>query len=635
MKKTLLNLSMLLLFMIVGLGSAWAEAQYETLAFSSTTNSVVITSAGQGEPGGDVKASQGIVTVTSDGGQLLANRALQIYKTNSMTVSVPKTYVITSIDFTYPSSCYPFAEAIPDGLTNATTKTTATSIATYKTSTSTSSITFTNIAGGQTKVNKMTVYYKSSGEEDSDEEVYNINIDKNIVGGSVSADLTTAKENTEVTLSITPNQGYSFSSLSVKDADNKDVSVNNYKFTMPASNVVVSATFEPVSQNENEITVTYNFNDKDAYPNGFPTSGTNVAKAKTFKISGNDIVINAPTSYYTINSTTNNRGLFFGKTAAVNGKPSNGTAYLGFPAKEGYKLTKVSVTTTAGVAGSVKMNIYDTSWNVMSTESSTTSSTKEEFVFNLTSSAVNTEYRLASGSSGKNLQFDNIVLIYEEVDPVFTSQTLSLKAEDKDGYWATFSSDKVTFFPNDVTVNTVVVENGIVNLLAGEDGVLEEDIIEIDEKTVDGYYVPANTGVLVYSVETSATYYEVENKSVEKIDADFNMLRPASVAMETAGSYKFYKLSYKSAEKDALGFYYGVEGGAAFTMSNQTGAYLAVPSSSAGNVKAFVLAEGSTGIDAVAAKIDANAQIYNVAGQRVSSVTKGLYIQNGKKFFVK
>lgn len=633
MKKTLLNLSMLLLFMIVGLGSAWAEAQYETLAFSSTTNSVVITSAGQGEPGGDVKASQGIVTVTSAGGQLQANKALQIYKTKSMTVSVPKTYVITSIDFTYPSSCYPFAEAIPDGLTNATTKTTATSIATYKTSTSTSSITFTNIAGGQTKVNKMTVYYKSSGEEDSDEEVYNINIDKNIVGGSVSADLTTAKENTEVTLSITPNQGYSFSSLSVKDADNKDVSVNNYKFTMPASNVVVSATFEPVSQNENEIAVTYNFNDKDAYPNGFPTSGTNVAQAKTFKISGNDIVINAPTSYYIINNTTSNCGLFFGKTTATNGTPTDGTAYLGFPAKEGYKLTKVSVTTTATVAGSVKMNIYDASWKAMSAELSTTASKKLTFEFSLTSSVVNTEYRLASGSSGKNLQFDNIVLIYEEVDPVFTLQTLSLNAKDNDGYWATFSSDKVTFFPNDVTVNTVVVDDGTVTLLAGEDGVFEKGDVTIGEEEVEGYYVPAKTGVLVYSVENSATYYEVENKSVEEVDEELNMLRPASEKME--GDYKFYKLSYKSENLDALGFYYGKAGGVAFEMTNKNGAYLAVPSSSAGNVKAFVLAEGSTGIDAVAAKIDANAQIYNVAGQRVSSVTKGLYIQNGKKVFVK
>ena len=31
----------------------------------------------------------------------------------------------------------------------------------------------------------------------------------------------------------------------------------------------------------------------------------------------------------------------------------------------------------------------------------------------------------------------------------------------------------------------------------------------------------------------------------------------------------------------------------------------------------------------------ANAPIYNIAGQRVNNATKGIYIQNGKKFIVK
>ena len=45
---------------------------------------------------------------------------------------------------------------------------------------------------------------------------------------------------------------------------------------------------------------------------------------------------------------------------------------------------------------------------------------------------------------------------------------------------------------------------------------------------------------------------------------------------------------------------------------------------------------GQTGInDAVAAKADVNAPIYNLAGQRVNANFKGIAIQNGKKFIAK
>ena len=55
-----------------------------------------------------------------------------------------------------------------------------------------------------------------------------------------------AAAGTTVTLTITPNTGYLLSSLEVKDATNADVSVNSsYQFTMPTTNVTVTATFAP------------------------------------------------------------------------------------------------------------------------------------------------------------------------------------------------------------------------------------------------------------------------------------------------------------------------------------------------------------------------------------------------------
>ena len=44
---------------------------------------------------------------------------------------------------------------------------------------------------------------------------------------------------------------------------------------------------------------------------------------------------------------------------------------------------------------------------------------------------------------------------------------------------------------------------------------------------------------------------------------------------------------------------------------------------------------GATAISNVNAEQNANAPIYNMAGQRVSNAVKGVFIQNGKKFVIK
>lgn len=62
--------------------------------------------------------------------------------------------------------------------------------------------------------------------------------------GTVEASATAAKKGTEITLTITPDEGYLFDAVTVKDADGKDIEVKDNKFTMPASDVTVSATFK-------------------------------------------------------------------------------------------------------------------------------------------------------------------------------------------------------------------------------------------------------------------------------------------------------------------------------------------------------------------------------------------------------
>ncbi len=64
-----------------------------------------------------------------------------------------------------------------------------------------------------------------------------------VEGGTISASVSSAYMGDEVTLTATADDGYFFSAWDVRDANNSPITVSNNKFTMPNSNVTVSATF--------------------------------------------------------------------------------------------------------------------------------------------------------------------------------------------------------------------------------------------------------------------------------------------------------------------------------------------------------------------------------------------------------
>ena len=64
-----------------------------------------------------------------------------------------------------------------------------------------------------------------------------------VQNGTISASPTSAYKGETVTLTATPASGYCLGSWTVKDASNNNITVTNNQFTMPDSNVTVSATF--------------------------------------------------------------------------------------------------------------------------------------------------------------------------------------------------------------------------------------------------------------------------------------------------------------------------------------------------------------------------------------------------------
>ena len=217
-------------------------------------------------------------------------------------------------------------------------------------------------------------------------------------------------------------------------------------------------------------------------------------------------------------------------------------------------------------------------------------------------------------------------------EPTYTKQTpVTFRAEDNGNYYATFSNDKVTFITSDYSeAYKIVVSAG--NIVKTK---FEEVAADINGKTVKGFYIPANTGILLYSIAETADYYTVENKTVDALADGTNMLKPAPVAggIFTAEPGKvYYKLAYNDyTAKTGLGFYWGAGEGGAFYVKAGT-AYLAVPKAKAAGAKGFAFNGEATGIEGVNANVENAKAIYNLNGQRVASMAKpGLYIVNGKK----
>ena len=220
--------------------------------------------------------------------------------------------------------------------------------------------------------------------------------------------------------------------------------------------------------------------------------------------------------------------------------------------------------------------------------------------------------------------------------PTYTSATVNFVAHAGADYYATFSNAKVVFMPKDVTISAVTVENNDVVMWKSTEDVLgKEETVKIAGADVAGYYIPANTGVLLNSQKGGeVTYYTVENKEVAAYSADLNnMLMPSVAGGEFTAKTgcKYYKLAYNDySAQTGLGFYWGADNGGAFSVKAGT-AYLEVPAGKA-TAKGFAFNGESTGIEGMNANVENAKAIYNLNGQRVASMAKpGLYIVNGKK----
>ena len=147
--------------------------------------------------------------------------------------------------------------------------------------------------------------------------------------------------------------------------------------------------------------------------------------------------------------------------------------------------------------------------------------------------------------------------------------------------------------------------------------------------------IPKGSGV-VLSSSVPDTYYFYESLTADEKDTN-NKLRGSDESATTTGGNYYYALTL-NADRDpkSVGFYFMTAEGKPFTNGAHK-AYLALdtmfaePGSGVKSYFTLLGDEDPTGIENVNANVNLNANIYNVAGQRMSKMQKGINIINGKK----
>lgn len=193
--------------------------------------------------------------------------------------------------------------------------------------------------------------------------------------------------------------------------------------------------------------------------------------------------------------------------------------------------------------------------------------------------------------------------------------------------YGTYYTEDAFVMPEGVTGYTITSEDGLT--------------LKFNKAYVAGAVVPAKTALVLKATEELTankeyTYTIVNSDAVAPTD---NLLHGSveNATTNVDGAHAYYKLA--NDPTDGLGFYYGAEGGVAFTNGAHK-AYLAVMTKTMSQMRGFSFDSMTTGINHVVANAEhaKSTVIYDLNGRRVNSLNaaaKGVYIVNGKKVIVK
>lgn len=635
MKKTLLNLSMLLLFMIVGLGSAWAQSTWSVTQISGkiANNSITINNATWTLKDMTVGSNANGEPAMSISSQKLkfGNSKNQFWSSYTLSTDYFKDYNVTKVEI----GCYDNGgtesevTVIQGGVTigsAAVSTTTSTNIETLDAAqgeggtlnimfTSTKQASYiTSISvvylgeesgGGDVDVVYHKVIWSVNGETTSEEVAEGDDIKfaspsaKEINGktfvGWVSSPIS-GKQSTEPTYVNAAKMGDADVTYYAVYAKEQKGEVKEWKKITNKADIT-SGTYAIIT-----------FDSRYYLPNS-PATG-NAPTVASPHITNGKIDVTDEMKWKMSFSEAGNMNFESFSTAK---------SYLwGSNTNEGIRITE-----TSGKSGASK------DWEIKETA---------DYGLVLYLPSVNRylstyngqDWRNYSSTSTTNRAANLYKLVSDFTDfcttvPEVLTITLNPACKDGEFVYSTFSSSLPFYVSGDIEVSEI--------------SILDDALYVESYKTGD--IVPANTGVMVSAEEGGDYVVEIADAEMaelaESVLGDDNRLRPSGDTGITADKMAaadadctYFRLTMHNGTQ--IGYWWGAEDGAAFGLAANK-AYLAVPNTA--SVKSNLwFGKDATSISVPAVKAE-DATIYNLAGQRVSATTKGIYIKNGKKLFVK
>lgn len=384
---------------------------------------------------------------------------------------------------------------------------------------------------------------------------------------------------------------------------------------MPTSNITLYAIYSRTEQSEEEEIV-YNINTGISnFPTKYGTPNT---------LSLNDVSFNL----YNVGHFNNNNKVQF--------KKSDSNTIAGYISNESQLASAIS---SIIIHESSATTGFTLSIGSTSSPSTTITASSNGNTLTFDCSGQKATYFKLSGNN-TTLTAQSIVITcgtpsvtYYTSNPI-CERSISLIANVGDNYYATFGSDKQTFFPTPAEgdcsfkLYSININNGklVFNEL---------------NKTSDpaGYYVDSFSGVLICA-QFKGNDHTVKYNIVNGLPADFdclndvNLLHAAELDKGLLSDCLFYKLAYNNyTNKEGLGFYWGAVDGGPFA-SKAGGAYLAIPTAKANMIRGFSFDESiynEASKSEYEFEDDVPLIIFTLMGQRIQKVVKdGLYIINGK-----
>ena len=406
--------------------------------------------------------------------------------------------------------------------------------------------------------------------------------------------------NSIILVSVVPHSGYKFSSLSVTEEDGEEVTLtkqegNKWTFTMPESNVTVSAIVSETSGNiYTKVTSTADLTNGSYL---IVYEGASVAfngSLETLDVASNTIDVQIDNNQI-LGDDDIDKATFditYGYIKSSSGK------YIG----------------RAG--GSTGFNQYDAP---SSTNNNTIDFDEDGNVIITASGGCTLRFNKTSNQTRFRYYKDNgqeAIQLYKLIEPA-TSYSIKIGST---GYATLYNGMKNLVVPANVTATTYK---------ANASGRIEKSKV-YDAESV----IPAGEAVVLSGEEDTYEFVVTDNAATRDSE---NVLHGRDNAGPSfapeAGDYKFYMLSL-DANNENVGFYfYDAEGGPFESAAHK--AYLALPKTG-NSVQSFSF-DDLNAIHAVTAAQATNGEVYSLSGVRmnVNSLPKGIYIVNGKKVIIK